>query len=275
MGKKKGFCHICGEYVELTFEHIPPKQSGNCSQVNEISGDVLMACFADIERLPWDLKGLKYKQKQKGMGKHTLCQRCNNNTGSWYGEDYVIFSNTMAALLAKERPQPNMGVSFTIEMRPLNFIKQVLSLFCSINKYPLNTKSESTALPDINKNFEKIKESRKYCEYLNYNPQFNALVWLELKENYEALIQSSLAPHLFLELNSRLNTVLPLIMHSDQVLGKNILLDSSQKSAQDLIIQNLTMLTDNIKELRNHNDASLVQELQASANYQKMKMGKS
>lgn len=139
MGKKKGFCHICGEYVELTFEHIPPKQSGNCSQVNEISGDVLMACFADIERLPWDLKGLKYKQKQKGMGKHTLCQRCNNNTGSWYGEDYVIFSNTMAALLAKERPQPNMGVSFTIEMRPLNFIKQVLSLFCSINKYPLNT----------------------------------------------------------------------------------------------------------------------------------------
>lgn len=140
MGKKKeGFCHICGEYVELTFEHIPPKQSGNCSQVNEISGDVLMACFADIERLPWDLKGLKYKQKQKGMGKYTLCQRCNNNTGSWYGEDYVIFSNTMAALLAKERPQPNMGVSFTIEMRPLNFIKQVLSLFCSINKYPLNT----------------------------------------------------------------------------------------------------------------------------------------
>ena len=136
--KNEGYCHICGEYTELTFEHIPPKQAGNRSQVNEISGDILISSFADIKRLPWDLSGLKYKQKQKGMGKHTLCQSCNNNTGSWYGEDYIIFSNTMAALLVKEKPQPNMGVSFTIEMRPLNFIKQVLSLFCSINKYPLN-----------------------------------------------------------------------------------------------------------------------------------------
>ena len=69
MGKKKGFCHICGEYVELTFEHIPPKQSGNCSQVNEISGDVLMACFADIERLPWGFKGIKVQAEAKRNGK--------------------------------------------------------------------------------------------------------------------------------------------------------------------------------------------------------------
>ena len=107
--------------------------------MNEISVDVLIACLADIERLALDLKGVKYKQKQNGLGKYSLLERANNNSGSWYGEDYVIFSNTMAALLAKERPQPNMGVSFTIEMRPLNFIKQVLSLFCSINRYPLNT----------------------------------------------------------------------------------------------------------------------------------------
>ena len=65
MGKKnEDYCHICGEYTNLTFEHIPPKKAGNQTKVNEINGDVLIESLTDHKRLPWDFKGLKYKQKQ-------------------------------------------------------------------------------------------------------------------------------------------------------------------------------------------------------------------
>lgn len=139
MGKKnKDYCHICGEYTNLTFEHIPPKKAGNQTKVNEINGDVLIESLTDHKRLPWDFKGLKYKQKQKGMGLYSLCSSCNNNTGAWYGEDYIIFSNTMAKLLTDEKPQPNTGIKFEVDIKPLNILKQILSFFCSINKYPLN-----------------------------------------------------------------------------------------------------------------------------------------
>lgn len=151
--RNEGFCHICGNYTELTFEHIPPKKTGNQMKVNEISGNVLIEAMADNKRLPWDLKGLKYKQKQKGMGKHTLCKSCNNNTGSWYGEDYVVFSNTMATLLAKEKPQPNLGVAFTVQMKPLNVMKQILSFFCSINKYPVDEQICDFVLDRESQNF--------------------------------------------------------------------------------------------------------------------------
>ncbi len=138
-------------------------------------------------------------------------------------------------------------------------------------KSSLNTKINKARVPDIKEEIKNPNESVKYCEYINYVPNFNKESWFELKEHYNAIIESKLSTHLLLEFNSRLNTVLPLIMHSDKVLGKNILLESSQTSAQNLIVQNLTMLIDNAKDLRSQSDASLVQELQAVTNYQKMK----
>lgn len=50
------------------------------------------------KKIPENLEGLKYKQMQKGKGKYSLCTNCNNNTGSWYGEAYCNFSNTVASL---------------------------------------------------------------------------------------------------------------------------------------------------------------------------------
>ncbi len=151
--KNEDFCHICGKYTELTFEHVPPKKAGNQTKVNEISGDIIIEAIANHKRLPWDLRGLKYKQKQKGMGRYTLCPPCNNNTGTWYGEEYIIFANTMAKLLANEKPQPNMGISFEINMKPLNVMKQILSFFCSINKYPLNEQLSEFILDKESQNF--------------------------------------------------------------------------------------------------------------------------
>lgn len=55
---------------------------------------------------------------QKGKGKYTLCTNCNNNTGSWYGEAYCNFSNTVASLLENEGYKINTVMNFTLKLNP-------------------------------------------------------------------------------------------------------------------------------------------------------------
>lgn len=80
-----GKCHICGTTDELSYEHIPPRAAFS-SHKNFIYfiKDVLGS-----EKFPWDLSGKRGKQLQKGIGFYTLCDKCNNNTGAWYGDALV------------------------------------------------------------------------------------------------------------------------------------------------------------------------------------------
>ncbi|MBV7509708.1 hypothetical protein KW850_31885 [Bacillus sp. sid0103] len=132
--REKGICALCGKETELTFEHIPPKCSGNKNRVKGINLDSYVeGNLRKDNKSPDDLKGLRYKSMQKGMGRYSLCAICNNNTGTWYGEAYCNFSNTVAYLLEKEGYQINSTISFTLIMKPLNVMKQIISMFCSIN----------------------------------------------------------------------------------------------------------------------------------------------
>lgn len=89
MEKIIGKCALCGRDCELTFEHIPPRKAFNWIPEKTISGEQLICSLTDSNRMPWDFSGLKYQNDQKGMGAYTLCQTCNNNTGTWYGDEYV------------------------------------------------------------------------------------------------------------------------------------------------------------------------------------------
>ena len=40
-----GKCHICGEYGELSFEHIPPQAALNKGQVKAYSGEEILKTF--------------------------------------------------------------------------------------------------------------------------------------------------------------------------------------------------------------------------------------
>ena len=37
--KQEGFCHICGRYGKLTFEHIPPKKALNSKKAMVYQGE--------------------------------------------------------------------------------------------------------------------------------------------------------------------------------------------------------------------------------------------
>ncbi len=130
MPKHFGKCALCGSECELTFEHIPPRAAFNATPAKPVTGEGLL----EDDRMPWDTTGLPYKNQQQGMGKYTLCQMCNNNTGSWYVEDYRIVARVIHNILS-EPMDPKYQAFGILDIHPLRFIKQVLSMFCSINNF--------------------------------------------------------------------------------------------------------------------------------------------
>lgn len=119
----EGYCHICGQYKPLSFEHVPPRSAYN-------NKTVLKSTLEDLLNLPPDVQG-NYKISQKGAGEYTLCEKCNNNTGKWYGGEYVKLAHR--ALHVIHQATSNKVTFNTGKFYPLRFLKQVMSFFCSIN----------------------------------------------------------------------------------------------------------------------------------------------
>lgn len=137
MSKKKvvkGNCYICNEYGKLTFEHIPPKSVFNDKLVKVYQGDSYAKLISDKNRYPWEKDGIKYKSQQRGMGGYTLCERCNNITGKFYGEEYKKWVYTILSFINKNRLEFENSNNATVTLKgtyPGRFIRQVLSMICS------------------------------------------------------------------------------------------------------------------------------------------------
>lgn len=121
--KHNGKCHICGSIGPLTFEHIPPESAFN-------DRTVLIGEFKDIID-----KGLepitRGKIQQRGAGGYTLCAKCNNNTGSWYGRDYVDWC--YQSLILYQRSGGHLSMYYPFHIFPLRVIKQIICMFFSVN----------------------------------------------------------------------------------------------------------------------------------------------
>ena len=161
MNKYFGKCHICGKETELTFEHIPPEKAANDMGQTLIESNYLN------ERLPWELEGLHYKNMQRGMGGYTLCSDCNNKTGAWYGNEYIKFNNFIGRYLTSEsnyKKYNSLSIEFE-NLRPLNIVKQMLSMFASINSdkyFEINSDLREFILDRTSNKFD----SSKYRIYL-------------------------------------------------------------------------------------------------------------
>jgi hypothetical protein len=121
MARKKvvGRCRICLEEGDLTFEHVPPEAAFNKSKVQIVQGD------AALQLPPGEISGGRYQQR--GSGAYTLCERCNNNTGSWYGAAFVDWCVAGGEAL-KLRQQTFAVPNFF----PLRVVKQIVAMFCSL-----------------------------------------------------------------------------------------------------------------------------------------------
>jgi hypothetical protein len=126
-------CRICrqGE-AQLSYEHIPPRAAFNDEPTTVYGFDDWLNRSSDGE-LPGG------RIEQRGAGARTLCERCNNNTGSWYGTELKRAANTAATLLMNA---PLKEFDSLLEHRwaqvrlkqsgtgpdPLRFIKQVVTM---------------------------------------------------------------------------------------------------------------------------------------------------
>lgn len=135
MKQYQGKCALCGKETTLTFEHIPPRAAFNSHGAKPVSGTEIFKeeVVNDPNRMPWDTEGLRYSNQQQGMGKYSLCQECNNKTGSWYGDAYVYFAKVVNAAI-KEYSLITDGTLGIKDVYPLRIIKQIASMFCSVNR---------------------------------------------------------------------------------------------------------------------------------------------
>ena len=135
MSKKNyGHCALCGKYARLSFEHIPPRAAFNSTPRKMITGETAFQTVSG-ERKPWDMTDLPYKNQQRGMGRSSLCTECNSLTGTLYGDEYKKLAHSFHSLLQDTKAPPNSLIHIEKSLiRPLPIIKQVCSMFCSINK---------------------------------------------------------------------------------------------------------------------------------------------
>lgn len=138
-----GKCHVCGEVSELSFEHVPPESCFNSKRNRVYRGLDVIGATNETNHFPWEIKELesehrlKHEQKQRGVGWNTLCEKCNNSTGRWYAKSYGMFIRQGYFGLkdfgwSKIKHQNVYMLSFR-DIYPLRVIKQIFTMFCSIN----------------------------------------------------------------------------------------------------------------------------------------------
>ncbi len=129
-----GNCHLCGEYKKLSFEHVPPHAAFN--------NRPLVARAIDEVLEKGSVDNAKRQVFQRGAGAHTLCEKCNNDTGRWYGRDFVEWTYKGLQILTLADGTPSLH--YTFHILPLRVIKQIVCMFFSVNSSGVlrNTKPE-------------------------------------------------------------------------------------------------------------------------------------
>lgn len=152
-----GICRLCGEEKELSFEHVPPEKAFNSGAA------VIMPLQPDSILGPDDpIVGTEYR---KGVGAYTLCHRCNNVTGSWYGNGFIQWCEQAAALLEKSGGKPTLHYPYYID--PLSVIKQVVTMFFSVNRFDFSKDHQELVAFVLNRQRRYL--SPKYRIFAFYN----------------------------------------------------------------------------------------------------------
>jgi hypothetical protein len=129
MAKKKksvvGECRICGKHGALSYEHIPNREAYNKETTVEYS-------WEDVFVKKEHVKG---RIVQGGIGEYTLCGKCNNDTGHWYGGEYTKWARTCFEFLKNRKSssvEPDEAIIVLYNVYPLRFLKQVVVCFFSV-----------------------------------------------------------------------------------------------------------------------------------------------
>ena len=107
----EGICRLCGNYKNLSYEHIPPKSAFNDQP----------RVFQTMQDLLQSHSHTKFRQ---GIGKQSFCITCNSNTGAWYGNAFADWSRQGLEWFDKLGDKSLSSLPYSI--KPLNVIKQIM-----------------------------------------------------------------------------------------------------------------------------------------------------
>lgn len=152
-----GTCRICGVDGKLTKEHIPPQAAFNDRRTVVLSGTQLINLGPD--EYP------KGPVQQGGVHDYTLCSKCNNDTGSWYGNHFVGWCHQGMEFLQKTQGKPTLHYLYYVF--PLHIIKQIIVMFFSVNALGFGKCNPELVRFVLNKNQKYL--SPKYRVFVYYN----------------------------------------------------------------------------------------------------------
>ncbi|SKB63981.1 hypothetical protein [Daejeonella lutea] len=177
-----GRCKLCGEERTLTYEHIPPRQSGNKGGFVIVPSDVFL-------NDPF-LENTKGKKFQGGIGYYSLCKDCNSFCGRMYSNAYIDFANQAHYRHFLSDCNYTKGDPFIIH--PLKIIKQVISNFICISTiqyldtYPdlveFVRNKESNMLPDKYQIYAYYDLTPKIYRFISDNISYNQGVIHKISE---------------------------------------------------------------------------------------------
>lgn len=153
-----GICHICGEFTQMSWEHVPPEKAFNDQPMIY---SPLLDAFAD--EIDGPLKG---KISQRGMGAYTLCNPCNNATGSWYGDPFIQWTYQGAQILVRTNYNPKLIYLHYIE--PLSVIKQIAVMMFSTASEKFQAKHQDLVKFVKNKELKYLPPRYRFFVYFNH-----------------------------------------------------------------------------------------------------------
>lgn len=151
-----GNCHICGNYMKLSFEHVPPRSAFN---------DRPLVLKRGKELLTTDLETITGKVLQRGAGDYTLCEKCNNTTGKWYGSAFVDWAYQAMRILHYTKGKPSLY--YTFHIFPLRVIKQILCMFFSANGYAFQQAHQDLVRMVSNRDHNGLDPKYRIYAYFN------------------------------------------------------------------------------------------------------------
>ncbi|MDD5691619.1 MAG: hypothetical protein PHP10_00365 [Candidatus Omnitrophica bacterium] len=164
MSKNKiiDYCHICLRLRELTFEHIPPRAAFNDRRVITLNFDSAIKLGPD--------EFVKGPINQRGSGGHTLCAQCNSYTGRFYGTRFVNWCYEAFYILIKSEGKPR-GI-YLRRAYPLEILKQIVSMFLSINPPEFARANPELVRFVLNKRLKFLPTKYRFFTYYNLGNKF-------------------------------------------------------------------------------------------------------
>lgn len=165
MSRKKtveGVCQICGLVGKMSEEHVPPQGAFFLSKQRKVS----LVTFEEALRLgPMEAQAAA-RQFRGGFKTHTLCEPCNNKTGHWYGSAFIDWCRGGIELLDKSRPAA-AALSIAYYLYPLRVLKQVVTMFFSVNDARLRANHPELVRFVLNKESRYLPPDYRFFVYFN------------------------------------------------------------------------------------------------------------